>query len=70
MSASLQTDFVLDALEQAICARGGPQSAGLVHHSDRVTEVPSRCAIRTARLRYGSAPSVGTRGDSYDNALA
>jgi putative transposase len=69
VSASLKTDFVLDALEQAICARCGPQSAGLVHHSDRGTQYLSmRYTDRLAD--EGIAPSVGTRGDSYDNALA
>jgi putative transposase len=69
VSASLKTDFVLDALEQAICARCGSQSAGLVHHSDRGTQYLSM--RYTDRLADdGIAPSVGTRGDSYDNALA
>ena len=39
VSASMRTDFVLDALEQAICARGGPALTGLVHHSDRGTQL-------------------------------
>jgi transposase InsO family protein len=68
VSASLQTDFVLDALEQAIYARGCALH-GLVHHSDRGTQY---LAIRyTDRLGdAGIAASVGSRGDSYDNALA
>jgi len=69
VSASMRTDFVLDALEQAICERGGPQPAGLVHHSDRGTQYLSmRYTDRLAEA--GIAPSVGSRGDAYDNALA
>ena len=69
VSSSLRTDFVLDALEQAICARGGAMPAGLVHHSDQGTQY---LAMRyTDRLAdAGIAPSVGSRGDAYDNALA
>ena len=69
VSTSLQTDFVLDALEQAVCARGAAPLAGLVHHSDRGTQyVSMRYTDRLADA--GIAPSVGSRGDSYDNALA
>jgi putative transposase len=69
VSASLHTDFVLDALEQAVCDRGGHTLAGLVHHSDRGTQYLSlRYTDRLADA--GIAPSVGSRGDSYDNALA
>jgi len=69
VSASLKTDFVLDALEQAICARCGTTLPGLVHHSDRGTQYLSmRYTDRLAD--EGIAPSVGSRGDSYDNALA
>jgi transposase InsO family protein len=69
VSASLKTDFVLDALEQAIHARCGTTLPGLVHHSDRGTQYLSmRYTDRLAD--EGIAPSVGTRGDSYDNALA
>jgi putative transposase len=69
VSASLQTDFVLDALEQAIYDRGGHVADGLVHHSDRGTQYLSmRYTDRLADA--GIAPSVGSRGDSYDNALA
>jgi putative transposase len=68
-SASLHTDFVLDALEQAVYDRGGDATAGLVHHSDRGTQYLSmRYTDRLADA--GIAPSVGSRGDSYDNALA
>jgi transposase InsO family protein len=68
VSGSLRTDFVLDALEQAICDRG-PETDALVHHSDRGTQYLSmRYTDRLAEA--GIAPSVGSRGDSYDNALA
>jgi putative transposase len=67
-SRSLRTDLALTALEQALWARKGPL-AGLVHHSDRGVQYLS---IRyTERLaEAGVATSVGSRGDSYDNALA
>ena len=69
VSASLKTDFVLDALEQAIHARCGTTLPGLVHHSDRGTQYLSmRYSDRLAD--EGIASSVGSRGDSYDNALA
>jgi putative transposase len=69
VSASLRTDFVLDALEQAIYDRCGAGAADLVHHSDRGSQY---LAMRyTDRLtEAGIEPSVGSRGDSYDNALA
>jgi putative transposase len=65
---SLHTDLVLTALEQALWARQGPFDQ-LVHHSDRGVQYLS---IRyTERLEEaGIARSVGSRGDSYDNALA
>ena len=69
VSASLATDFVLDALEQAIYDRRGADAADLVHHSDRGTQYLSmRYTERLAEA--GIAPSVGSRGDSYDNAMA
>jgi transposase InsO family protein len=69
VSSSMRTDFVLDALEQAIYARGGTMPAGLVHHSDQGTQyVSMRYTDRLADA--GIAPSVGSRGDAYDNALA
>jgi putative transposase len=69
VSASLRTDFVLDALEQAIYDRCGAAVTDLVHHSDRGTQYLSmRYTDRLAEA--GIAPSVGSRGDSYDNALA
>ena len=69
VSASLATDFVLDALEQAIYERRGVGVEDLVHHSDRGSQYLSM--RYTGRLtEAGIAPSVGSRGDSYDNALA
>jgi transposase InsO family protein len=69
VSSSLHTDVVLDALEQAIYDRGGDAPDGLIHHSDRGTQYLSM--RYTDRLGdAGIAPSVGSRGDSYDNALA
>jgi len=69
VSASLATDFVLDALEQAIYDRRSAGVQDLVHHSDRGTQYLSM--RYTDRLtEAGIAPSVGSRGDSYDNALA
>ena len=67
VSNSLRSDLALDALEQALHAR--PVTDELVHHSDRGTQYLS---IRyTERLaEAGIEPSVGSVGDSYDNALA
>lgn len=69
VSSTMHTDFVLDALEQALYARQPGKTDGLVHHSDRGSQYVS---IRyTERLaEAGIEPSVGSRGDSYDNALA
>ena len=69
VSSSMHTDFVLDALEQALYDRQPAQTDGLIHHSDRGSQYVS---IRyTERLsEAGIEPSVGSRGDSYDNALA
>jgi transposase InsO family protein len=68
VSRSLRTDLALDALEMGIWARRGKLD-GLVHHSDRGSQYLS---IRyTERLaEAGGVTSVGSRGDSYDNALA
>ncbi len=69
VSASMRTDFVLDALEQAIHARRGDAWTGLVHHSDRGTQYLSmRYTDRLADA--GIALSVGSQGDAFDNALA
>ena len=67
VSSSLKTDLALDALEQAICARGVGED--LIHHSDRGSQYLS---IRyTERLKdAGIQGSVGSVGNSYDNALA
>ena len=67
VSQSLRSDLALDALEQALYARPGIEQ--LVHHSDRGVQYLS---IRyTERLaEAGIEPSVGSVGDSYDNALA
>ncbi len=67
VDTTLRSDLALDALEQAVCAR--PDRDGLIHHSDRGVQYLS---IRyTERLAdAGIEPSVGTVGDSYDNALA
>jgi putative transposase len=68
LAGHLRTDLALDALEMAIWRRQA-QLEGLVHHSDRGSQYLS---IRyTERLaEAGAACSVGSRGDSYDNALA
>ncbi len=69
VSSSARTDFVLDALEQALHARRRAGDDALIHHSDRGVQYVS---IRyTERLtEAGIEPSVGSVGDSYDNALA
>jgi putative transposase len=69
VSSSLRTDFVLDALDQAIYERCGKDLGDLIHHSDRGSQY---LAMRyTDRLAdAGIEPSVGSRGDAYDNALA
>ena len=68
VSNSLRSDLAIDALEMAIFARGD-DLAGLVHHSDR--------GVQYLSIRYserldeaGAVASVGSKGDSYDNALA
>ena len=69
VSRSMQAGFVLDALEQALHARRPIQGNGLIHHSDRGSQYVS--IKYTERLaEAGIEPSVGTVGDSYDNALA
>ncbi len=67
VSKSLRSDLALDALEQALHAR--PKAGALIHHSDRGVQYVS---IRyTERLEAaGIETSVGSVGDSYDNALA
>jgi putative transposase len=69
VSNSLRAELALDALEMAIWTRQTADLAGLVHHSDRGVQYLS---IRyTERLaEEGAVTSVGSKGDSYDNALA
>ena len=69
VSRTAHANFVLDALEQALHERRPVRRGGLVHHSDRGSQYVS---IRhTERLaEAGIEPSVGSVGDSYDNALA
>ena len=68
LSTSQTTDFVLDALEQALNDREVTDGS-LIHHSDRGSQYVS--VAYTDRLNdAGVKPSVGTVGDSYDNALA
>jgi transposase InsO family protein len=67
VSRSLRSDLALDALEQALHARG--DTKGLIHHSDRgVQYVSIRYTERLATA--GVERSVGSVGDSYDNAMA
>ena len=69
MSGSAHAGFVLDALEQALHDRKAVSGGGLVHHSDRgVQYVSIKYTERLAEA--GLVPSVGSVGDSYDNALA
>jgi len=67
VARSMRAELVLDALEQALWSRAGAQ--GVVHHSDRGSQYLSiRYSERLAEA--GAQPSVGSVGDSYDNALA
>jgi transposase InsO family protein len=67
VARSMRTDLVLDALEQALWAR--KKVTGLIHHSDRGSQYLSiRYSERLSAA--GVDPSVGSVGDSYDNALA
>jgi transposase InsO family protein len=69
VSTSAHAGFVLDALEQAVHDRHPGKGTGLVHHSDRGSQYLS--IKYTERLaEAGIEPSVGSVGDSYDNALA
>jgi len=67
-SSSLRTDLALDALEQAIYDRCRDDHTRLVHHSDRGVYLSIRYTERLEEA--GIAPSVGSKGDSYDNAMA
>jgi putative transposase len=67
VARSMQAELVLDALEQALWSRSGTK--GVVHHSDRGSQYLSiRYSERLAEAK--AQPSVGSVGDSYDNALA
>ena len=69
VSSSMRADFVLDALEQALYDRQPERDGTLIHHSDRGSQyVGIRYSERLAEA--GIEPSVGSKGDSYDNALA
>jgi putative transposase len=69
VSRTAHANFVLDALEQALYERRPTHRGGLVHHSDRGSQyVGIRYTERLAEA--GIEPSVGSVGDSYDNALA
>ena len=69
VSATADAGFVLDALEQALHDRRPVERSGLIHHSDRGVQYVS--IKYTGRLaEAGIEPSVGSVGDSYDNALA
>ena len=68
-SRTADAGFVLDALDQALHDRRPVKRGGLVHHSDRGSQYVSiRYSERLAEA--GIEPSVGSVGDSYDNALA
>ena len=68
-SRTAHAGFVLDALEQALHDRRPARSGGLIHHSDRGSQYVSiKYSERLAEA--GIEPSVGSVGDSYDNALA
>jgi len=69
VSTSMSTQFVLDALNQAVWQRKPHGSEGLIHHSDRGSQYLSiKYTERLAAVEIDA--SVGTVGDSYDNALA
>ncbi len=69
VSRTAHTRFVLDALEQALHDRRPLHRGGLVHHSDRRRQYVS-IKYTERLLEAGIEPSVGSVGDSYDNALA
>ena len=69
VSRTAHAGFVLDALEQAIHDRRPVNKGGFIHHSDRGSQYLSiKYTVRLAEA--GIEPSVGSVGDSYDNALA
>ena len=65
MGDNLRTELVLEALDMALC--GAPTRCGLVHHSDRGSQYTS---FAFGRRCAGIAPSMGSKGDAYDNAVA
>ena len=68
VSSSMRTDFVLDAVAQALYARQPEQTVALIHHSDRGSQYVSiRYSERLAEARI--EPSVGSKGGSYDNVF-
>jgi transposase InsO family protein len=69
VSRTAHAGFVLDALEQALYQRRPVKGAGLIHHSDRGSQYVS-IKYTERLLEAGLEPSVGSVGDSYDNALA
>ena len=69
VSRTAHAGFVLDALEQALHQRRPKKGAGLIHHSDRGSQYVS-IKYTERLLEAGLEPSVGSVGDSYDNALA
>jgi putative transposase len=71
-ASTMKTALVLDALEMAIWARGRQgvhDLAGLIHHTDAGSQYTS-IAVTERLAAVGAAPSVGTVGDAFDNALA
>ena len=68
-SSSMHTEFVLDALEQALYARRAERDGDLVHHSDRGCQYASDAYQRTLRL-LGIECSMSRVGECYDNAVA
>ena len=66
VSSSMETTFVLDALEQALWAR---RPSGTVHHSDKGSQYVS-LAYTQRRKEAGLLAATGSTGDSYDNAMA
>jgi putative transposase len=77
VSKSLRADLALDALEMAIWARSDGDLGDLVHHSDRGVQTGLNWSSQHLAIRYterlaveGAVTSVGSKGDSFDNALA
>lgn len=68
-SSSRRTDLALDALDQALYDRASAFSGSLIHHSDRGSQYVS-ISYTDRLINAGIEPSVGSKGDSYDNALA